>query len=196
VIAAVSQEADWSHLEELDPGRAFDPSRRGEALDAGLLAGGDALGPGIAGLAIAQGRQAAEALHARLRGLPGPAPAAPREAASAAVVKPDFYAAQARATLPSRTVEERLAQPDAEVDGTLGEQAFLDEVSRCFSCGQCFGCEHCFTYCNAGGFTRLEQPQPGAYFALALDACEACRKCIEVCPCGFLSAVPRPSSHA
>jgi len=196
VIAAVSQEVDWSHLEELDPDHAFDPSRLGEALDAGLLAGGDALGPGIAGLAIAQGRQAAEALHARLRGLPGPTPASARDAGSAAVVKPDYYAAQARATLPSRPVEERLAQADAEVDGTLGEQAFLDEVSRCFSCGQCFGCEHCFTYCNAGGFTRLEQPRPGAYFALALAACEACRKCIEVCPCGFLSAVPRPSSHA
>ncbi len=33
-----------------------------------ILAGGDALGPGIAGEAIVQGRRAAEALHARLRG--------------------------------------------------------------------------------------------------------------------------------
>jgi NADPH-dependent glutamate synthase beta subunit-like oxidoreductase/ferredoxin len=195
VIAAVSQEADWSDVDDLGLHCVPGPAQRGEALGDGVWAGGDALGPGIAAMAIAQGRQAAEAVHARLRGLPRPTGATPGPVASPAIVKADYYVAKERVSLPSLTVDARLARPDAEVDQTLGEEAFLDEVTRCFSCGLCFGCEHCFTYCNAGGFTRLEQVQPGAYFALSLDHCEACRKCIEVCPCGFLSAVSRPHSN-
>jgi formate dehydrogenase major subunit len=196
VITAVSQEPDWSQFAELDldgaPGRAKDGGLLGEA----LWAGGDVLGAGIAGLAIANGRKAAEAVHAHLRGLPPPAPVAAAAVISAATGKADYYAPKERAALPSLAVDARLAQPEAEVDQTLGEAAFLEEVMRCFSCGQCFGCEHCFTYCNAGGFTRLEEPQRGAYFALSLDSCEACRKCIEVCPCGFLSAIPHRAAGA
>ena len=193
VIAAVSQETDWSHLEDLGASAAGAHSPATAELSAGIFAGGDALGPAIAGRAIAQGRQAAEAMHARLRGLPTDARMPAGSIVPTAVAKADFYVPRPRASLPSLAVDARLAQPDAEVDRTIGEGAFQDEVARCFSCGLCFGCEHCFTYCNAGGFTRLEQPQPGAYFALSLDSCEACRKCIEVCPCGYLSAVPRPA---
>jgi NADPH-dependent glutamate synthase beta subunit-like oxidoreductase/ferredoxin len=191
VIAAVSQEADWSDLDGLGLEDSPRRTRDGGSLGSGLWAGGDALGAGIAGLAIASGRKAAEAVHAQLRGLPAAVPAASGVAVPAASVKADYYAAKDRASVPSLPVAARLAQPDAEVEQTLREEAFLGEVTRCFSCGQCFGCEHCFTYCNAGGFTRVEQPQPGAYFALSLDSCEACRKCIEVCPCGFLGASPR-----
>jgi formate hydrogenlyase subunit 6/NADH:ubiquinone oxidoreductase subunit I len=75
-----------------------------------------------------------------------------------------------------------------EVAGTVSEEQFLAEVERCFSCGSCFGCEQCYMYCTAGCFTRLEQPRPGMYFSLNLDACQECGKCIEVCPCGFLEA--------
>ncbi len=43
-------------------------------------------------------------------------------------------------------------------------------------------------YCNQSGFTRIEETRPGHYFAMALDACEGCGKCIEICPCGYLEA--------
>jgi Fe-S-cluster-containing hydrogenase component 2 len=43
-------------------------------------------------------------------------------------------------------------------------------------------------YCNAGGFARIAKPGPGNYFALELDVCEGCSKCIEICPCGYLEA--------
>jgi ferredoxin len=46
-------------------------------------------------------------------------------------------------------------------------------------------------YCNAGGFVRLNQVEPGAYYAFVSDVCEGCGKCIEVCPTGFLT--PRPA---
>jgi ferredoxin len=44
-------------------------------------------------------------------------------------------------------------------------------------------------YCTAGAFSRLDPVAPGSYFALNLDSCDGCGKCIELCPCGFLSAV-------
>ncbi len=181
IVVAVSQVPDWSDLEGLVAADGVDADER-------VLSGGDARGPGIAGFAIAQGRQAAHTLHARLRGLPPPRE---RDAhAPSPTVKPDFYPSLARTEVPSTPPAERLSMPDVEVESTIDAAAFVAETSRCFSCGQCFGCEHCFTYCNPGGFSRLDEPAPGAYFALSLDRCEACRKCVEVCPCGFLSVEP------
>jgi ferredoxin len=42
-------------------------------------------------------------------------------------------------------------------------------------------------YCNAGTFVAIERAAPGAYFAAQLDKCLSCGKCIDLCPCGFLS---------
>jgi NADPH-dependent glutamate synthase beta subunit-like oxidoreductase/ferredoxin len=193
VIAAVSQEPDWEGLSELRNGKIWIHAGSNGAVDHGLWAGGDALGPGIAGLAIAQGRQAAEAVHVRLRG--GPTlPTSTSAVAAGASAKPDYYPATPRSTSPYRIVPARLAQPDMEVQQTIKEKAFLDEVSRCFSCGSCFGCEQCYMFCNAGGFSKLQQVAPGQYFSLSLDCCESCGKCIELCPCGYLSPRPRPSA--
>jgi NADPH-dependent glutamate synthase beta subunit-like oxidoreductase/Pyruvate/2-oxoacid:ferredoxin oxidoreductase delta subunit len=193
VIAAVSQEPDWEGLGELKSGKIWIEAGSYGAVDRGVWAGGDALGLGIAGLAIAQGRQAAEAAHAQLRGLPRPAVS---EGASKvnARAKPDYYLPKERFESAYRAVSARLAQPDMEVQETISEQVFLDEASRCFSCGSCFGCEHCYMFCNAGGFSKLQEVAPGRYFSLSLDSCESCGKCIEVCPCGYLSLRPAPSA--
>jgi len=32
----------------------------------------------------------------------------------------------------------------------------------------------------------LNQARPGAYFSLAIDQCQGCSKCIDVCPSGLL----------
>ena len=77
---------------------------------------------------------------------------------------------------------------------TISEDAFLQEAERCFSCGLCNGCQYCFMYCNGGGFVRVDQAQPGAYFALALERCVGCGKCIDLCPTGFLSPADAVSS--
>ncbi len=182
VIAAVSQTVDWDGLESFDSGA---PAGDGGALGEGVLSGGDMLGLGIAGMAIAQGRQAAEAVHARLTGATPPPRA--RQASPARDVAADFYPARPPAQVSEQPVAERIAQPDLEVHETLPEDAFLQEAERCFSCGQCHGCQYCFMYCNGGGFVHLDEAQPGAYFALSLDRCLGCGKCIELCPTGFLS---------
>jgi len=183
VIVAVAQQADWEGLDALAPGAGGIPGQIG----AMPLLGGDVLEARIAGAAIADGRHAAEALHARLqKSAPPTAPGSSTIGANA--IRRSYYADAARAVAPEIAVAERLASPESEVRGTISEAQFLEEVGRCFSCGRCFGCGQCFMYCNASGFSRLEAPAPGAYFALRNDACEGCRKCIELCPCGYLTA--------
>ena len=186
VLAAVSQEVDWAGLDDLPAERGFLRAGEGGVLAEDLWTGGDAVGLGTAALAIAQGRMAAEALDARFRGVAPPA-AERRPPIAAAEVKLDLFAPRERVAVPLRPVAERLAAPDAEVAPTLGETEFVAEAARCLSCGSCFGCQQCAMYCNPGGYTRLEEVAPGAYFALDLGACEGCGKCIEVCPCGFLA---------
>jgi Pyruvate/2-oxoacid:ferredoxin oxidoreductase delta subunit len=148
-------------------------------------AGGDVDGAGIASLATARGRHAAEALHARLRGLEPPTPNL-RPPIGRGPVKPDSYDGPPRTVERTRPVEEWLSRPDDEISVGLTEAEFHEEAGRCLSCGNCFGCEQCWMYCAHGCFTRLDEVRPGAYFSLSLDQCKACGKCVDVCPCGFL----------
>ena len=187
VIAAVSQTADWHGVEELAPGALEGRCTQPGVLDEPVLTGGDVLRPGIAAAAIAQGRQAAETLHATLTSKL-PLGTKPSRLGAVPHVSADFYPACAPVRVPERRVPERLRATDLEVHETISEPAFLREAERCFSCGQCHGCQYCFMYCNVGSFTRLERPSPGAYFALSLERCLGCGKCIALCPTGYLSA--------
>jgi NADPH-dependent glutamate synthase beta subunit-like oxidoreductase/Pyruvate/2-oxoacid:ferredoxin oxidoreductase delta subunit len=188
MIAAVSQKPEWEGLEGLDPEAGWLVTDEGGEVADGVWAGGDVKGLGIAGMAIVQGRRAAEALHARLRGLP-PMPSADGDRPPIGPEEIVFSFHQERApAAPARlTPEEGLATPDAEVSDGITEAQFLEEASRCFSCGSCFGCQQCSMYCTPQCFTKLEEVRPGVYFTLSLDSCEECGKCAEVCPCGFLA---------
>jgi NADPH-dependent glutamate synthase beta subunit-like oxidoreductase/Pyruvate/2-oxoacid:ferredoxin oxidoreductase delta subunit len=187
IIAAVSQGPDFETLEHLGILESR-PTATEVGQLGGFWAGGDILGPDIAGTAIRQGRRAAENLHTRLRALPEPTPD-DRRRITADEVTLDFKDAASAATGAHRTVTEALSDPTAEVVATLTEEQFLAEVERCFSCGLCSGCEACWMYCTVGSFLRIEASGPGRYFELSLDACEECGKCIEVCPCGYLEAL-------
>jgi formate dehydrogenase major subunit len=188
VIVAVSQAPGWQVSDAgLQPDSWLQPEYDGR-LRRGLFAGGDGLGPGIASRAIAQGRHAAESAHAELRGLarpPGPPDAFPMTPES---VRTDYYADRPRSPDLRRPRDEWLTNPEAEIDLTLSRRQAGEEAARCMSCGLCFDCGQCYMYCNAGGFTRVQQTRPGHYFAMATDLCEGCGKCIELCPCGFLES--------
>jgi NADPH-dependent glutamate synthase beta subunit-like oxidoreductase/Pyruvate/2-oxoacid:ferredoxin oxidoreductase delta subunit len=186
VIAAISQEPAWEYLAE--------PGSRGIWMECDangrvgerLWAGGDVTGLGIASRAIAHGRRAAAAMHAQLRGL------ADTEQSRGLPIMPDqirldYYAEQSPVTPPTRPPGEWLHEPEREICSTIAEEPFRRELGRCFSCGLCFGCQRCWMYCNPSSYTPLREPGPGNYFSLDLDSCEGCGKCIEVCPCGFLS---------
>ena len=187
VIAAVSQTADWHGVEELEPRALERRCSQPGVLAEPVLSGGDVLRAGIAAAAIAQGRRAAEALHATLTSIL-PLDTKPSNTGTLPHVNADLYPASAPVRVPERLIPERIRAADIEVHETISEAAFLREAGRCFSCGQCHGCQYCFMYCNVGSFTPLERPSPGAYFALSLERCMGCGKCIELCPTGYLSA--------
>jgi NADPH-dependent glutamate synthase beta subunit-like oxidoreductase len=187
VIVAVAQVPDWFGMPEVlarDAGRSV---RDDGKLDDGVWVGGDDRGSNIAGAAIAQGRMAAEAAHAELRNLPLPEPE-PRAPVETRIVKARWYKNGERGNLPRRPTDEWLADPEAEINQTIDQEQALAESARCMSCGLCFDCGQCYMYCNVGGFTRIESTAPGKYFVLALEACEGCGKCIEICPSGYLEA--------
>jgi NADPH-dependent glutamate synthase beta subunit-like oxidoreductase/NAD-dependent dihydropyrimidine dehydrogenase PreA subunit len=188
VIVAVSQAPDWHDMEPIKDGRKWLHTEADGKLEDSIWAGGDDRGPGIASQAIAQGRLAAEAAHAELRGEPRPTQIHQRRAVRTQAVKTDFYDERQRVCSPRRAPEDWLSNPQLEIDQTIGSDQAETEAARCMSCGLCFDCRQCFMYCNAGGFTRIEKSQSGKYFVLALDACEGCGKCIEVCPCSYLEA--------
>lgn len=188
VIVAVSQAPDWKGMDSERGSHKWLRTEDDGKLEDNIWAGGDDLGPGIASQAIAQGRLAAEAAHAELRGEPHPREAPERRAVHTGRIKTEYYREQERQLNRRRPQEEWLCDPEREIDLTMDHDQAHREAVRCMSCGLCMDCQQCFMYCNAGGFTRIEETRPGHYFALALEMCEGCGKCIEVCPCGYLEA--------
>ena len=186
LISAVSQQPVLTGLENLKHEGNWLLTDIHGSLDDGVLAGGDALGLGIAGTAILQGRRAAEDLHDRFSGIEHTEAMEVGKAIGPDRVRFDSKA-ESLAIHPGKLDgEERVRLGSAEVTATINGQQFLAEVERCFSCGSCHGCEQCFMYCTTGCFTKLDEVSPGAYFSIALDHCHECGKCIEVCPSGFL----------
>jgi Pyruvate/2-oxoacid:ferredoxin oxidoreductase delta subunit len=184
LVSAVSQEADWQGLEVLAPQRGFLEQGTGVAVlgESLVCAGGDLTGLDLASHAIGQGRRAAERIHAELRGLP----LADSLAAPFTAVRANHFPPGERVAVPEVPVVERLAEASRESCHTISEELFLQEISRCFSCGLCNGCQLCWMYCGGQGFTRVASPKPGHYFAFSTAECTGCGKCIELCPTGFL----------
>lgn len=185
LIAAVSQSPAIDGFEALDHEGPWLHVHDG-GLGKNLFAGGDVLGLGIAGNAIVQGRQAAERLHAQLRGDHQGDMQEQAKPIGAERVRFESRPAGPATKAPRLSVQERLSADLPEVTATISEDAFLAEVERCYSCGLCMGCEQCSMFCTPGCFTRLQEVGPGTYFTLALENCEECGKCVEVCPAGFL----------
>ncbi|MDJ0763334.1 MAG: NAD(P)-binding protein [Myxococcota bacterium] len=191
VIAAISQEPDATGLEALYDGPWVTAEDNGKVAD-GLFAGGDVVNLGLATIAIGQGRAAAEAAHAQLRGLDAaaglPAPPIPKERIKAELE--DVYPSSPAATAAHRPLEEWLTKPDDEIVLGIDKEQFLAEVGRCFSCGQCFGCERCWMYCTPGCFKKVEPIALGEpYYSMKLETCDGCNKCQDECPCGYMDMV-------
>ncbi|RJP79884.1 MAG: 4Fe-4S binding protein, partial [Candidatus Zixiibacteriota bacterium] len=134
VILAVSQEVDWSGLEML---REITSGPPAEPVAPKLLAGGDVRGLGLVAEALLQGRQAAEALHARLRGLPPP------EAREGETVSPDrlhleTVACCSRNEAFQKPPTARLEEPWSEAVETLPLDQAVAEAERCIGCGESF----------------------------------------------------------
>ena len=185
VIAAISQQADWEHLQGLAPEGHWwlEPDEHGKVAD-GVWAGGDVVNLALATTAIGQARQAAIAADAELRGREMQLERRPLVIPER--LKLEFYDAKDKGERAHRPVEEWLSKPDEEIDLGFTAAQFVEELSRCFSCGHCFGCERCWMYCTPGCFKKVEDPAPGHYYKADLATCDGCKKCQEECPCGYI----------
>ena len=121
--------------------------------------------------AIAQGRAVAEAIDAFLRGRKPETRTAP-PVIKAERMKLEWYPAAP-------------PHPDVPAALQLGltEAELLEEAKRCMSCGMCMDCETCWMYCSANCFAKLPK---GEHYKIKLELCNGCKKCAEVCPCGYI----------
>ncbi|HYL82321.1 MAG TPA: FAD-dependent oxidoreductase [Candidatus Acidoferrum sp.] len=184
IIAAPKPERDYTGLASLQDGSGRIPvDDLGETGVPNTFIGGDDLDLGIVSTALFRGRHAAETMHARFRGMPPDAVAAPPVIAHARM-RLDYSPKQPRTETATVPVAERLADPDREVNlGWSSDQA-VTETKRCLSCGLCFACDTCWKYCQEQAV--LKPASKGQPYRFKLDFCQGCKKCAEECPCGYI----------
>ncbi len=181
IIAAISQEPDFDGFSALREGKDWiKAGERGATGVDAVWAGGDAVELGLVTIAISQGRFAAEAIDARLRGRtlekgPTPPPIAVDK------MKLEWYKEAARNDRGHVPVAGR--DLETEIELGLSEQEALAEARRCMSCGLCMDCETCWMYCTNSCFVKLPK---GEHYKIKLEVCNGCKKCAEQCPCGYI----------
>ena len=182
IIAAISQEPEFSPVAELREGRDWIKTDEwGATKSEGIYAGGDDVELALVATAVYQGRLAAQAIDSSLG---GGELKKPSEHPVADKVNLDWYKEQARNERKHLPVEKRTM--DAEIESGLSEAEALDEAKRCMSCGMCMDCETCWMYCTNNCFVRLPK---GEHYKIKLEVCNGCKKCAEECPCGYIEMV-------
>jgi len=182
VIAAVSQEPDFSPVEELREGKDWIKADEwGATKSPGIYAGGDDLSLALVATAVYQGRMAAQAIEAHIKGEELTKPAG-KTAADKVIL--DWYPESDRHERQQIPVEQR--DMEAEIESGLTEEAALEEAKRCMSCGMCMDCETCWMYCTNNCFIRLPK---GEHYKIKMEVCNGCKKCAEACPCGYIDLI-------
>jgi NADPH-dependent glutamate synthase beta subunit-like oxidoreductase len=179
IIAAISQEP--ALFPEMQDRQHLAADEWGATPEKGIYAGGDDLELALVATAIHQGRIAAQAIDAHMR---GEDPARPVLLPEATKVIADWHMDAERIERPRLTVEQR--DMKAEIEGGLQEEEALEEAKRCMSCGMCMDCESCWTYCTNNCFLRLPK---GEHYRIKMELCNGCKKCAEGCPTGYLELV-------
>jgi dissimilatory sulfite reductase flavoprotein subunit len=181
IIAAISQEPEFDGFVNLRDGKSWIKVNEWGATGVdGVFAGGDDAGLGLVSIAISQGRFAAQAIDARLRGKTLEKPFVPPIIRSDRL-KLDWYKGAARHERSSVSVAERGI--DTEIERGLSEAEAFDEAKRCMSCGLCMDCETCWMYCTNACFVKLPK---GEHYKIKLELCNGCQKCAQECPCGYI----------
>ncbi len=181
IIAAISQEPAFDGFVGLREGKDWIKTDEwGRTRLEGVFAGGDDVNLALVTTAIGQGRFAAEAIDAYLRGKKLEKPVAPPPI-SRDRVKLDWYPSIPRHERRHLPLEQR--DMESEIQQGLSQAEALEEAKRCMSCGMCMDCETCWMYCTPNAFVRLPK---GEHYRIKLELCNGCKKCAEACPCGYI----------
>jgi NADPH-dependent glutamate synthase beta subunit-like oxidoreductase len=183
VISAVSQAPDFHGFEALIEGKSWiQVDAQGATRVERVWAGGDVTALDLVTTAVGHGRRAAEAMDRTFRGTEL------RENGMQVIRTDrmilDHYPRIERTRPQVLEPEQRLGGLVIEANLGLGREAATRETTRCMSCGQCMYCEKCWLYCSDQAIDKAIKP--GSLFAFKLGNCTGCRKCSEICPCGFI----------
>lgn len=184
VIAAISQEPDFSGLDILHEGKDWiKTDENGATPLPNTYAGGDAVELGLVNIALSNGRHAAEVIHNRFRNV------TTTSAEKSPVISHDrviltYYPDVTRNEPYQLPVADRLLELDREITSTLTEEKAIEEAKRCMSCGSCFDCGVCWSYCQEQAI--IKPVVKHQEYKINLDFCTGCKKCAENCPCGYL----------
>lgn len=185
VIAAISQEPDFTGMENLRESRDWiKVDDNWQTREEKVFAGGDAIELALVTTAIGHGRKAAEAIDHMFRGT------SPEIEEELQVIRSDrllltYYDEKQRQQPDVLPVEERWADNgNVEINHTLAEEQAKEEAKRCMSCGFCFDCGNCWSYCQDSAV--IKPLQPLGEYKFKLDYCTGCKKCAEQCPCGYI----------
>ncbi len=182
IIAAISQEPEFEPVAELREGKDWIKADEwGATKSPGIYAGGDDLELALVATAVYQGRIAAQAIDAHLR---GENPQKPMTHPAADKMILDWYKPLPRHERTHLPVEQR--DMDAEIEKGLSDEQAIEEAKRCMSCGMCMDCETCWMYCTNNCFIRLPK---GEHYKIKMEVCNGCKKCAEACPCGYIDLI-------
>jgi 2-oxoacid:acceptor oxidoreductase delta subunit (pyruvate/2-ketoisovalerate family) len=193
VIPAIGQQLDPAGITTLLTANQFahlDLSGR-LASHPGIFVGGDARGDrGTVSAAIGDGRRAAEAIDAYLRGFEirmddTPVPIAYSQ------LNVNYFDHVPRTHEPILAVAERTAE--REIEGGLAPAAANGESHRCFSCGECMACDNCWTLCPDNSVLKTtDGASDGTHYLFDYDHCKGCGLCAHECPVGFIVMADEP----
>ncbi len=199
LIPSISQEPDFEGLEPLKAGPRewvhADDFMQSKDVDIEFLAGGDVLDLGLVTIALYQGRRAADTIHARFRNQPIEIPELPPVIVPKTWTDPDdgterhnllldYFEQKDRVTKHDLPVDQRFTDIEREIAETITSDELVAEVNRCMSCGMCIECGQCWTYCQDS--CVIKPLKPGEQYKFKLETCKGCKKCEEVCPCGYI----------
>ncbi|MHB8160180.1 MAG: NAD(P)-binding protein [Thermoleophilia bacterium] len=185
VISAVGQQSLLDGIESiLPPGGGLPALPTSPTALPGVFAGGDLLSPSLATNAIGQGRKAAAAIDAFLRGEVYREPVVPRP-----IYWPelnlDFYPHLSRHDHGVLPLEER-AGNYREVNLALSADEAAAEARRCLSCGRCFVCDRCRIYCPREAISKNLSRPVGFNMFTDYAKCSGCTICSMTCPSNYI----------
>jgi NADPH-dependent glutamate synthase beta subunit-like oxidoreductase len=189
LITAVSQAPDFSGFESLIEGKDWiKVDEKFKTKIDGVYSGGDNVNLGLAIDAIRDGRKAAVAIDELIRGVEEKEEECTEESTTDMVRTDKMQLAHYKESQPvarkESPVAERLKDMVSEIVFTHSEEGAIEEAKRCMSCGMCFDCATCWSFCQDNAI--LKPFDKHGEYKFKLEFCTGCKKCSEVCPCGYI----------